>query len=172
MPDETKASGPQAASLGAILATRRAEASRGAQEATGLDEAVLERLVRAFYATARRDPAIGPLFRGIEDWERHIARIHDFWSSVALKTGRYHGQPMAAHAPLGLRPEHFARWLALFEQTAREVCTAEAADYLLERARRIAISLEHGVAFQRGELPRPMAAPGHILAASETRTIP
>ncbi|HWX51089.1 MAG TPA: group III truncated hemoglobin [Roseomonas sp.] len=171
MPDETEASGPQAASFRAILAERRAEASRAAQEATGLDEAVLERLVRSFYATARRDPVIGPLFAGIEDWERHVAKIHDFWSSVALKTGRYHGQPMAAHAPLGLRPEHFARWLALFGQTAREICTAEAAEYLLERAQRIASSLEHGMAFQRGELPRLVAAPGRAPRAS-TRTLP
>jgi hypothetical protein len=39
-------------------------------------------------------------------------------------TGRYPGNPMAAHLPLGLGPAHFARWLALFEATARAECTA------------------------------------------------
>lgn len=158
MRDEREDNLPPEALLRAVLAARRAEASRAAEAATGLDEALLERLVRSFYATARQDPVIGPLFDGITDWERHVAKIHAFWSSVALKTGRYHGQPMAAHALLDLRPEHFARWLALFGQTAREVCPPAAAEYLLERAQRIASSLEHGMAVQRGELPRPAAA--------------
>jgi hemoglobin len=148
-------------------AARRAAASRAAQAATGLDEAVIERLVRAFYDRARQDPAIGPLFAGVEDWETHIARLCAFWSSVALMTGRYHGQPMAAHAPLGLQPAHFTRWLALFEETVREVCAPAGAEHLLERARRIAASLEHGMAFHRGELPGPVPAGG----AHSARTI-
>lgn len=160
---------PEGAALRAVLAARRAMASQAARQATGLDEAVLERLVRRFYATARQDPLIGPLFDGIGDWERHVARIHDFWSSVALKTGRYHGQPLAAHASLALEPEHFARWLALFERTARETCPPEGAEYLLERAARIAGSLEHGMAALRGELP-PAAA--HGPATPDTRTRP
>ncbi|MBB5695287.1 group III truncated hemoglobin [Muricoccus pecuniae] len=139
-------------------ATRRLGATRAAQEATGLDEAVIERLVRAFYDAAREDAVLAPLFAGVEDWEVHIARLCAFWSSVALMTGRYHGQPMAAHARLDLRAAHFARWLALFERTAREVCTPAGADHLLERAHRIARSLEHGLAFHRGELPRPFSA--------------
>ena len=138
-------------------ALRRIEATRAAEAATGLDEAVIERLVRAFYDTARRDPMLAPLFAGVEDWEVHIARLSAFWSSVALMTGRYHGQPMAAHAPLDLRAPHFARWLELFERTAREVCTPAGAEHLLERARRIARSLELGMAFHRGEMPLPAA---------------
>ena len=139
------------------IAARRAEATRAAEAATGLDEDAIERLVRAFYGTARRDPMLAPLFVGIEDWETHITRLCAFWSSVALMTGRYHGQPMAAHMPLDLRAEHFARWLELFERTAREVCTPAGAEHLLERARRIARSLELGMAFHRGEPPHPAA---------------
>lgn len=134
-------------------AERRAAITRDVQMATGLDEVVLERLVRSFYATARRDAIIGHLFEGVQDWDEHITRITNFWSSVALLTGRYHGQPLVAHLPLRLAPLHFARWLALFEQTAREICTQEGADYLMERAQRIARSLEMGVAASRGELP-------------------
>ncbi len=134
-------------------AERRAAITRDIQMATGLDEVVLERVVRSFYATARRDEVIGHLFEGIQDWDEHIARITSFWSSVALLSGRYHGQPLAAHSPLPLAPPHFARWLALFEQAAREICTQKGADYLMERAQRIARSLEMGVAVSRGELP-------------------
>jgi hemoglobin len=140
-------------------AERRAAITRGIQAATGLDEAVLERLVRAFYATARQDDVIGHLFDRVGDWEKHISQISAFWSSVGLLTGRYHGQPLAAHLPLGLEPGHFVRWLALFEATLREVCTPEAAAHLMERARRIARSLELGTAVYRGDLPsRPGSA--------------
>ena len=134
-------------------AERRAAITRGIQAATGLDEAVLEHLVRSFYATARQDEVIGHLFAHVRDWETHIAKITTFWSSVGLLTGRYHGQPLAAHLPLPLEPSHFARWLLLFEQTARQVCTPDGADYLMEKAHRIARSLELGVAVSRGELP-------------------
>lgn len=135
-----------------------AAVTRRIQEATGLDEAVLERLVRAFYERARRDDQIGFLFDGVTDWEQHIARIAAFWSSVALSTGRYSGQPMAAHARLPLAPAHFRRWLALFERTAREVCTEAGATHLKDKAERIASSLAMGIAAMRGELP-PVVCP-------------
>ncbi|HBK08333.1 MAG TPA: preprotein translocase subunit TatC [Acetobacteraceae bacterium] len=139
-------------------AERRAAITRDIQAATDLDEAVLERLVRTFYDTARRDEVIGHLFDGVQDWEKHISKITAFWSSVALLTGRYHGQPLAAHFPLRLEPLHFARWLALFEKTAREVCSVAGADLLMDKAHRIARSLEIGVAVSRGELPSRIAA--------------
>jgi hemoglobin len=132
---------------------RRAEITRDIQAATGLDDAVLERLVRTFYGRARLDPLIGPKFDVVQDWEDHIARITGFWSSVALMSGRYHGRPMPAHVPLDLHGPHFARWLELFEETAREVCPAPAVPYLMEKARRIAASLAMGTAVARGELP-------------------
>src|SRR5262245_32105423 len=79
---------------------------------TGIDEAMIERLVREFYGRARRDPLIGPVFEThVEDWEVHIARICAFWSSVVLMSGRYHGQPMAVHFPLPIEAAHFGRWL-------------------------------------------------------------
>jgi hemoglobin len=135
----------------------RVAISRRLREATGLDEPTLERLIRTFYTAARTDPLIGPMFDGMDDWEHHIATITEFWSSVALMTGTYHGQPMAKHAKLPLRPEHFARWLALFEQTARNVCTEPGADLLIEKSRRIAESLQIGISVHRGELPRRSA---------------
>ncbi|MGH7154420.1 MAG: group III truncated hemoglobin, partial [Acetobacteraceae bacterium] len=131
-------------------AARRSAITRHIQAATGLNEAILERLVRSFYEAARRDGVTGHLFDDVRDWEKHIASITAFWSSVGMLTGRYHGQPLAAHLPLPLQPVHFARWLVLFEQTAREVCTDAGADHLLEKARRIASSLQMGVAVNRG----------------------
>ena len=134
-------------------AGRRAEISLQIQRETGLDETLLEGLVREFYGSARRDPIIGYLFDGVEDWEAHIARITAFWSSVALMSGRYHGNPMAPHLKLPLEPSHFTRWLSLFEQAAGAICSPAGATLLLEKARRIAQSLQLGIEAQRGVLP-------------------
>jgi hemoglobin len=120
---------------------------------TGIDEAVIERLVRTFYGRARQDPLLGPIFADlVHDWEIHIARVCAFWSSVALMSGRYHGQPMAVHLPLPVDTPHFDRWLEIFAETARDVCSPAAAAHFLERAHRIADSLELGIAVRKGEI--------------------
>ncbi|MNL68526.1 hypothetical protein D3C87_1932620 [compost metagenome] len=62
-----------------------------------------------------------------------------------LRSGRYGGKPHVAHQGLELVPEHFEHWLAMFEATVFEHCTGEAADLLLDRARRIADSLQIGL---------------------------
>lgn len=112
---------------------------------TGIDEAMIDRLVRTFYGRARLDPLIGPIFESrVHDWEDHFARLCAFWSSVALMSGRYHGQPMMAHLPLPIDSPHFDRWLEIFAATARDVCPPAAACHFLERAHRIADSLEAG----------------------------
>src|SRR5690242_10806057 len=132
---------------------RRAAFTAAIQQETGIDEAMIERLVRGFYARVRQDALIGPVFASrITDWEPHLQRMCDFWSSVALMTGRYHGQPMQRHLPLPVDSRHFDRWLALFEQTARELCPPNAAEHFIERARRIAESLELGIAGAHGVL--------------------
>ena len=120
---------------------------------TGIDEALIRTLVHRFYERARQDELIGPIFNArVKDWDEHLARLCDFWSSVTLMSGRYHGQPMPVHAALPIEPHHFDRWLELFAATAREVCSAPAAQYFIDRAQRIADSLELGIAARRGEL--------------------
>ena len=131
---------------------RRAALTAEIMARTGLNPGAIERFLRAFYGAARTDALLGPAFDGVADWDAHIATIARFWSSVALMTGGYHGQPMQAHAHLKLTPAHFARWLALFEATARDLCPPAAAALFVERARRIAESLELGVAGANGIL--------------------
>jgi hemoglobin len=117
---------------------------------------MIERLVRTFYGRVQHDPLIGPVFMArIADWEEHFAKLCAFWSSVALMTGRYHGRPMPAHMSLPISGAHFDRWLDLFEATACEVCPPVAAAHFIERARRIADSLEMGVAFTQGVFNTP-----------------
>lgn len=124
---------------------RRAAIQRGIAASTGLDAELLEAFLREFYAAARADALLGPAFAGVADWEAHIVTTTRFWCSVALIGGGYHGNPLAAHRHLALTPAHFARWLALFERIARERLTPAGAGHLIERAQRIARSLEIGL---------------------------
>ena len=139
-----------------VINPRRTEIVSEIAARTGIDEAMIERLVRRFYEAVRADGLLAPIFAAhITDWEPHLQRMFAFWSSVALMTGRYHGQPMAKHMPLAADGRHFDRWLQLFEETARRECPPAAAEHFIERARRIAESLEMGMAAARGIFLRP-----------------
>jgi hemoglobin len=141
--------------IGMTSAERRQRTSAGIAERTGITEAMIDRLVRAFYAKVRADELLAPVFDArIQDWEPHLSQMCAFWSSVILMTGRYHGTPMVKHMPLPVDADHFDRWLELFEQTAREICPLEAGTHFIERARRIAASLELGVANANGIMLR------------------
>lgn len=129
--------------------------SDGPGAAAGVDEDVIRVQVHTFYGRVREHPVLGPIFNdAIDDWDEHLAKLCDFWSSVLLMTGRFKGSPMAAHARRpDIRDEHFAVWLDLFEATAREVCPPAAADLFVEKSRMIGRSLRLGLAVQRGEIP-------------------
>lgn len=131
--------------------SRRALYTEHMQRDVGVDEAMITRLVHGFYDGIRADPVLGPIFAArVTDWTPHLARMVDFWSSVMLMTGRYHGQPMVKHAPLPVDAQHFDRWLALFEATARRLCPEPAAELFIAKAQRIAESLELGIAGAAG----------------------
>lgn len=122
----------------------------------GVTEAVIERLVGTFYGRVRADAILGPVFEAaISDWDQHLKTMRDFWSSVTLMTGRYKGKPILAHAALpDIAALHFARWLALFRQTAVDVCAPDAAALFTDRAERIAQSLQLGIELHRGASAR------------------
>ncbi len=135
---------------------RRARITAELMSKTGIDEPMIERLVREFYRHIQTEPVLGPIFASkIDDWEHHIGKLCAFWSSVALMSGRYHGQPMRVHLGLPVDRSHFDRWLALFERTAIEICPPVAAAHFVERARRIADSLEMGIATAQGRIEAP-----------------
>jgi hemoglobin len=134
-------------------ASRRAQIISAIQAETGIDEVMIETLVRRFYGRVREDACLAPVFSArIADWGPHLQRMCAFWSSVALMSGSYHGQPMLVHSSLPIDARHFDRWMMLFETTARDVCPPKAADHFIQRARRIAKSLEFGIAAARGVL--------------------
>jgi hemoglobin len=135
-----------------LSASNRRAAARSRIEAeTGIDEAMIERLVPAFYARVRADETLGPIFAArIADWEPHLRRMCAFWSSLALMSGAYHGQPMQKHLALPVEAAHFDRWLDLFAATAKDLCPPEAAVRFIQLAGRVAESLELGIAGAHG----------------------
>ena len=120
-----------------------------------ITETAIATLVDRFYGKARRDPLIGPLFNSaVDDWDMHRRKLCDFWSSVMLTTGRYKGNPMAAHVQHPIEPEFFAHWLALWHETAGELFEPEVAARFCLKAERIAESLKLAL-FYRPDRPWP-----------------
>jgi hemoglobin len=106
----------------------------------------IEALVDRFYDRVQADPVLGPIFNpAVDDWADHKRRLVAFWSTITLRSGSYRGNPMAAHRPHPIRPEHFDRWLALWRDTAEEVLSPAQARIFCDHAARIARSLQYGL---------------------------
>ncbi|MDB5898520.1 MAG: preprotein translocase subunit TatC [Ramlibacter sp.] len=118
-------------------------------------------LVHAFYARVRRDDLLAPIFNAhVDDWERHLATLVDFWSSILRRTGRFTGAPMPKHAVLpGLNAELFQRWLQLFRETAGAQSNQAMATQACVMAARIAESLWMGYQINQDpdRLPKALA---------------
>ena len=74
--------------------------------------------VNEFYARVQKDALIGPVFNNvIANWEPHLEKMYAFWNAALFGVPGFRGNPFAKHAPLHLKPEHFKRWLELFNST-------------------------------------------------------
>lgn len=114
-------------------------------------EADVSALVHTFYARVRQDAVLGPVFNShITDWDAHLGKLVDFWSSVLRRTGRFTGAPMPRHAALpGLNEGLFRHWLALFGETAAAHPNQAMAEQAVLAAERIAQSLWMGYQISR-----------------------
>ncbi len=110
-----------------------------------INEAGIRTLVFTFYDRIQEDPVLGPMFerRLAGRWEPHLEKMCDFWSTVLLGTARFRGNPMVMHMDIpGLMPEHFDRWIALFDATAHEVLPTHQALDIVGRSKRMRVALE------------------------------
>ena len=118
-------------------------------------------MVHAFYARVRRDAVLGPIFDNqISDWDRHLVKLVDFWSSMLRGTGRFTGAPMPKHVALpGLSAALFQRWLALFHETTSAQANQAMGERAYMMAQRIAQSLWYGyqMSHQPDDLPTELA---------------
>ncbi len=107
----------------------------------------IDLIMRVFYERALADEAIGYIFKDVAklDLEHHLPIIGAFWETMLFQSGNYVGygrNPLEVHMSLhlksALKPEHFERWLELFESSVDEEFAGERAEFLKMRANSIA----------------------------------
>jgi hemoglobin len=76
-------------------------------------------LVEGFYAAARTDALLGPVFeaRLARSWPEHLNVMTHFWSTILFARSLYHGNPLSRHVGLPLTAAHFSRWVELWRAT-------------------------------------------------------
>ena len=68
----------------------------------------ITQLVHGFYGDVRRDPLLGPVFEKAlhGQWDAHLQRLVDFWSTVALGARSFKGDVFGKHMALELSLIH------------------------------------------------------------------
>ncbi len=123
-----------------------------------ITEDSIKMLVDQFYIKVRKDPDLKPIFEraiGTDDgqWQPHLDRMYDFWSSIMLASSRYHGTPMKKHndlPPFDL--SLFDRWLELFEETARDIHNEDVTAHYKDKSIRVAESIKIAIRRKSGKV--------------------
>jgi hemoglobin len=124
-------------------------------------EVAIANCVREFYAKARADALLGPVFNAkVDDWDVHLRVVANFWSKALLGTDRYNGSPFVVHAHLPVELEHFSRWLVLFEETVKATLPNDLAVKALAKANHMAASFKAGIFPFVGPDGQPARHPG------------
>lgn len=109
-----------------------------------ITKAGIDELMEIFYEQIRHHAELGAIFNakvGTSEaaWDKHKAKIGNFWMGMLLGEGDYAGQPMKAHLELPPFPQSlFNEWLGLFEQSLKQVFTDDVAAQILFKAQMIA----------------------------------
>jgi hemoglobin len=101
----------------------------------------IEKLVNAFYAKVQTDVLLAPVFSHI-DWPKHLPLMCDFWSLTLLGDPGYRNNMVQKHLGLPIKPEHFNRWLSLFNSTVDELFAGEKAAEAKSRAYSMAVVIQ------------------------------
>jgi hemoglobin len=116
----------------------------------GMDRPGLRRLVDDFYADVRRDDLLGPVFSKAvgDNWEPHLERMTEFWSTVMLGTRSFKGNVYQKHVALAessdVAPAHFLRWITLWNRHTQALFPGAAAEELQSTAAGIGRNLFYG----------------------------
>ena len=114
-------------------------------------------VVAAFYQRVRSDETLGPVFaERVRDWPEHEEKITCFWANALLFERSYSGNPMRAHMEAGnVRPAHFERWLALFDEVLKSRISSPQSEQWSALVHRIG----RGLSFGLTEFQKPQGAP-------------
>lgn len=119
-----------------------------AEKLDHITEESIKQLVDTFYIKVRQDTDLGSIFNQAigdsdEEWQPHLEKLYDFWSSIMLASRRYHGNPMKKHIDLPpFDVSLFNRWLELFAETAYELYTKDIAIHYQVKSQNIARNLK------------------------------
>ncbi len=104
-------------------------------------------VVATFYGRIRDHAELGPVFAThVTDWPAHEAKIASFWRNAILMERSYDGNPMRVHMAAGnVKPEHFADWLAMFDEVLAAELEPLPARAWSELAHRIGQGLQFGL---------------------------
>ncbi|MET0754306.1 MAG: group III truncated hemoglobin [Pyrinomonadaceae bacterium] len=104
----------------------------------------VETLLTEFYKISTKDAEIGHHFDDL-DLVSHLPIIVNFWEKILFGKPVYFGNPMIVHQVLNekfpLKPEHFHRWVEIFNRTVDAHFAGEQAENAKARAVVIAQSL-------------------------------
>ncbi len=108
---------------------------------------------RRFFARVRQHAVLDPIFNSaVEDWDAHLHKLTAFWSSVTLMTGSCKGD--ADEGPCGTpanRAGAFHAMAGVVPRHSHGGLSAGCRRAFVDRAERIAQSLQIGIAIHRGE---------------------
>lgn len=123
------------------------------KDITGLAD--IKVFVDDFYQKVRTDDYIGPIFmKAIADWTPHLEKMYAFWNAALFGVPGFKGNPFAKHAPLGIVPEHFDRWIVLFNETIDTHFAGEMAEDTKNRAQLMATMFMKRLASMGGDSSR------------------
>ena len=107
----------------------------------------IKMFVNEFYDGVQKDAVIGPVFnRVIADWGPHLEKMYAFWNAALFGIPGFKGNPFAKHAPLHLQPQHFSRWLELFNKTIDRNFEGPVATDTKNRAALMAVMFQNKIA--------------------------
>jgi hemoglobin len=108
-------------------------------------ELAIDDCMRRFYAKGAKDSLLGPVFWAIHNLDQHMSVVANFWSKTLLGTDRYQGLPFAVHIDLPIEPEHFARRLELFTESAYEALPKTQAEQAIAKAAHMTQCFQSGL---------------------------
>ena len=108
----------------------------------------IQTLINDFYGQVREDEIIGYIFNDVMKvhWETHLPKIADFWETTLFGATSYQGNTLKAHVDINqherLKPEHFERWLGLFQATVDKHFSGFNAERIKQKALSIATVMQ------------------------------